>query len=139
MKAEQDRKDELAKIEREKQAKIAAEREALRKKKEAQDAVKRKARLKEEAKKREAFKQKRAERKKGKAKARLVKELKKFINAKNLEDNAYTIKNLVDNNVFEWEIKLYAPEGSLWEYHSFKVTIYFPIDYPKKPPEMKFD
>ena len=82
--------------------------------KDKKEAEKKKAKAKEEAEKRKAFKLKRMAKKKAKAKTRLIKELKKFINAKELEDNAYTIKNLVNNNIFEWEVKLYAPEGSLW-------------------------
>uniref|UniRef100_A0A7S2LGN5 E2 ubiquitin-conjugating enzyme n=1 Tax=Skeletonema marinoi TaxID=267567 RepID=A0A7S2LGN5_9STRA len=43
-----------------------------------------------------------------------------------------------DSNVYEWDILIMGPDGTLYEGGFFKALLTFPADFPNLPPEMKF-
>ncbi|TPX70535.1 hypothetical protein CcCBS67573_g06472 [Chytriomyces confervae] len=43
-----------------------------------------------------------------------------------------------DSNVYEWELMIMGPEGTLYEGGFFKAKLTFPTEYPLLPPKMKF-
>lgn len=43
-----------------------------------------------------------------------------------------------DSNVFEWEILIMGPDGTLYEGGFFKALLVFPSDFPNMPPTMTF-
>ncbi|KAJ1547077.1 Ubiquitin-conjugating enzyme E2 15 [Cladochytrium tenue] len=43
-----------------------------------------------------------------------------------------------DSNIYEWEVMVMGPEGTLYEGGFFKARLSFPQDYPLMPPKMKF-
>ncbi|KAI9342187.1 ubiquitin-conjugating enzyme/RWD-like protein [Zopfochytrium polystomum] len=43
-----------------------------------------------------------------------------------------------DDNIYEWEVMIMGPEGTLYEGGFFKALLTFPPDYPLMPPKMKF-
>jgi len=44
-----------------------------------------------------------------------------------------------DNNLGEWAATLIGPSGSPYEGGTFELSINFPMDYPFKPPKIKFE
>ncbi|KAI8808644.1 ubiquitin-conjugating enzyme/RWD-like protein [Cladochytrium replicatum] len=45
---------------------------------------------------------------------------------------------LADDNIYEWDVLIMGPEGTLFEGGFFKARLSFPVDYPLMPPKMKF-
>ena len=43
-----------------------------------------------------------------------------------------------DDNVYEWEIMIMGPDGTLFEGGFFKAKLVFPSDFPNMPPTMTF-
>ena len=43
-----------------------------------------------------------------------------------------------DNNIYEWELMLIGPDGTLYEGGFFKALLKFPSDFPNMPPSMHF-
>jgi len=43
-----------------------------------------------------------------------------------------------DSNVYEWEILVMGPDGTLYEGGFFKAKLVFPPDFPNQPPTMTF-
>eukprot|EP00978_Attheya_sp_CCMP212_P034442 scaffold144165_cov54-Attheya_sp.AAC.1 len=43
-----------------------------------------------------------------------------------------------DNNVYDWEILIMGPDGTLYEGGFFKARLVFPPDFPNMPPTMTF-
>lgn len=43
-----------------------------------------------------------------------------------------------DSNVFDWEILIMGPDGTLYEGGFFKARLVFPKDFPNMPPTMTF-
>lgn len=43
-----------------------------------------------------------------------------------------------DSNVYEWEILMMGPDGTLYEGGFFKARLVFPSDFPNMPPTMTF-
>ncbi|XP_075690667.1 ubiquitin-conjugating enzyme E2 G1-like isoform X1 [Rhinoderma darwinii] len=43
-----------------------------------------------------------------------------------------------DNDIYKWEVLLIGPQDTLFEGGFFKVHLTFPVDYPLRPPKMKF-
>ncbi|XP_013403676.1 ubiquitin-conjugating enzyme E2 R2 [Lingula anatina] len=43
-----------------------------------------------------------------------------------------------DDNLFEWEVAIFGPPGTLYEAGYFKAHMKFPSDYPYSPPSVKF-
>ena len=43
-----------------------------------------------------------------------------------------------NNNLFEWEATIIGPSDTVYEGGLFKLDIYFPTNYPYKPPELVF-
>merc|ERR1711966_145683 len=44
-----------------------------------------------------------------------------------------------DSNVYDWEILIMGPDGTLYEGGFFKARLVFPKDFPNKPPKMTFE
>ena len=66
---------------------------------------------------------------------RLKKELEEITNDPPTNCSA-GIKN---ENIFTWEASIIGPEKTPYENGVFKLLIFFPDDYPFKPPKVKFD
>ncbi|KAI9006143.1 ubiquitin-conjugating enzyme/RWD-like protein [Gaertneriomyces semiglobifer] len=45
---------------------------------------------------------------------------------------------LADDNIYEWDVMIVGPEGTLYEGGFFKARLSFPTSYPQMPPKMKF-
>lgn len=43
-----------------------------------------------------------------------------------------------DSNLYDWEILIMGPDGTLYEGGFFKARLVFPKDFPNKPPKMTF-
>jgi ubiquitin-conjugating enzyme E2 R len=43
-----------------------------------------------------------------------------------------------DDNIFEWEVAIFGPPGTLYEGGYFKAHMKFPNDYPYNPPAVRF-
>ncbi|KAJ3132446.1 ubiquitin-conjugating enzyme E2 G1 [Physocladia obscura] len=43
-----------------------------------------------------------------------------------------------DSNIYEWELMIMGPEGTLYEGGFFKAKLIFPKEYPLLPPKMTF-
>ena len=43
-----------------------------------------------------------------------------------------------DSNVYDWEILIMGPDGTLYEGGFFKARLVFPKDFPNMPPTMTF-
>jgi ubiquitin-protein ligase len=72
-------------------------------------------------------------------KRRLNKELADI--AKNIEsDENKTVRSIsiVDNNIFHWSADFVGPKGCPYEDYLYTLDISIPIDYPFKPPKIKF-
>lgn len=65
---------------------------------------------------------------------RLTKELKE------IETNPppYCFANIVNDDIFHWEGTIIGPPDTPYENGLFKLNIYFPPDYPFKPPKVSF-
>ena len=44
----------------------------------------------------------------------------------------------VEDNIFNWKAQMYGPEGTPYEGGIFNLDIFFPTEYPWKPPMVKF-
>jgi len=62
-------------------------------------------------------------------------ELKK-IQAEPVE--GFRVKLVNDDNIFEWEVAIFGPPGTLYEGGYFKAHMKFPPDYPYSPPSVRF-
>ncbi|PVD20260.1 hypothetical protein C0Q70_20757 [Pomacea canaliculata] len=62
-------------------------------------------------------------------------ELKK-IQAEPVE--GFQVKLINDDNIFEWEVAIFGPPGTLYEGGYFKAHMKFPADYPYSPPSVRF-
>ncbi|KAJ3185468.1 ubiquitin-conjugating enzyme E2 G1 [Geranomyces variabilis] len=45
---------------------------------------------------------------------------------------------LHDDNIYEWDVMIVGPEGTLYEGGFFKARLSFPSSYPQAPPTMRF-
>ena len=45
---------------------------------------------------------------------------------------------LVNDNLFEWEVAIFGPPNTLYQGGYFKSRIKFPLDYPYSPPTVRF-
>ncbi|KAI8917577.1 hypothetical protein PhCBS80983_g02707 [Powellomyces hirtus] len=45
---------------------------------------------------------------------------------------------LVGDNIYEWDVMILGPEGTLYEGGFFKARLSFPTSYPQMPPQMRF-
>lgn len=60
---------------------------------------------------------------------------------KKLQDEpveGFRCRLLNDENLFEWEVAIFGPPGTLYEGGYFKAMMKFPSDYPYNPPSVKF-
>jgi ubiquitin-conjugating enzyme E2 R len=62
-------------------------------------------------------------------------ELKK-INDEPVE--GFQVRLVNDDNIFEWQVAIFGPPGTLYEGGYFKALMKFPHDYPYSPPTVKF-
>lgn len=51
---------------------------------------------------------------------------------------SFEIDQNVEENLFEWHVKLRAPKGSLYQGAVFNLKVTFPSEYPFKPPQIVF-
>jgi len=56
---------------------------------------------------------------------------------KNPPDNV-SVGLVDDSNIYEWELMLIGPDGTLYEGGFFNAILKFPKDFPNMPPEMRF-
>jgi len=52
--------------------------------------------------------------------------------------DGFSIGLVDDSNIYEWQIMIEGPVGTLFEGGLFPAILKFPQEYPDKPPEMKF-
>ena len=45
---------------------------------------------------------------------------------------------LDDNNIYKWEVMIVGPPETYYEGGLFKAHLEFPLDFPQRPPKMKF-
>ncbi|XP_041371358.1 ubiquitin-conjugating enzyme E2 R2-like [Gigantopelta aegis] len=50
----------------------------------------------------------------------------------------FRVKLINDDNLFEWEVAIFGPPGTLYEGGYFKAHMKFPQDYPYSPPSVRF-
>jgi len=50
----------------------------------------------------------------------------------------FQVRLVNDDNIFEWEVAIFGPPGTLYEGGYFKALMKFPQDYPYSPPTVKF-
>jgi len=50
----------------------------------------------------------------------------------------FRVKLVSDDNIFEWEVAIFGPPGTLYEGGYFKAHMKFPADYPYSPPTVRF-
>ncbi|KAI8792974.1 ubiquitin-conjugating enzyme E2 R2, partial [Biomphalaria glabrata] len=50
----------------------------------------------------------------------------------------FRVKLVNDDNLFEWEVAIFGPPGTLYEGGYFKAHMKFPPDYPYSPPSVRF-
>jgi len=50
----------------------------------------------------------------------------------------FRVKLLKEDNLYEWEVAIFGPPGTLYEGAYFKAMLRFPTDYPYSPPSVKF-
>jgi len=62
-------------------------------------------------------------------------ELKKIVSE---PVEGFRVKLVDDDNLFEWEVAIFGPPGTLYEGGYFKAVMKFPSDYPYSPPSVKF-
>ena len=72
----------------------------------------------------------------------LIKELVKFQNNSDLEQNCYTVDywdpDSNDPDPYHWKVTLTGPQGTLYENGYFQLEVKFPDNYPDSPPKIKF-
>jgi ubiquitin-conjugating enzyme E2 G1 len=66
--------------------------------------------------------------------ALLMKQLKQL--SKNPPEGIYV--GLVDDDIYEWQVMVEGPEGTLFEGGYFPARLSFPVEFPLKPPSMRF-
>lgn len=52
--------------------------------------------------------------------------------------NGFSAGLIDDNDIYKWEVLIMGPPDTLYEGGFFKAHLYFPTDYPLRPPKMKF-
>lgn len=50
----------------------------------------------------------------------------------------FRVRLVNDDNIFEWEVAIFGPPGTLYEAGYFKAHMKFPHDYPYSPPTVRF-
>jgi len=68
---------------------------------------------------------------------RILNEVKKLREQEIDYKKMFTIE-MVDDDIYHWEVLLYGPEGSLYDGYQFKLDIKIPINYPFSAPRVKF-
>lgn len=67
--------------------------------------------------------------------ARLMSDLREMTNDPNEGCSAAPVN---DDNIFVWASSLFGPSETPWEGGIFAMRIFFPPDYPVKPPKVRF-
>lgn len=52
--------------------------------------------------------------------------------------NGFSAGLIDDNDIYKWEVLIMGPPDTLYEGGFFKAHLYFPVEYPLRPPKMKF-
>lgn len=52
--------------------------------------------------------------------------------------DGFSVGLVDDANIYEWQIMIEGPSGTLWEGGLFPATLTFPSSYPASPPVMRF-
>lgn len=68
---------------------------------------------------------------------RIQNEVKALRNSGTEYDKLFKI-DMVDDNIYHWNVILYGPQDSLYTGCNFKLDITIPYDYPFSPPHVKF-
>lgn len=50
----------------------------------------------------------------------------------------FKVKLKDDDNIFEWDVAIFGPPGTLYQGGYFKASMVFPMDYPYSPPSISF-
>lgn len=50
----------------------------------------------------------------------------------------FFVKLVDESNIYEWEILIVGPDGTMYEEGMFKARLVFPNDFPNMPPTMTF-
>lgn len=50
----------------------------------------------------------------------------------------FKVRLVQEDNIFEWEVAIFGPPGTLYEGGYFKARMKFPSDYPYSPPSVRF-
>jgi len=50
----------------------------------------------------------------------------------------FQVRLVNEDNIFEWEVAIFGPPGTLYEGGYFKAHMKFPHDYPYSPPSIRF-
>jgi len=50
----------------------------------------------------------------------------------------FRVRLVHDDSIFEWEVAIFGPPGTLYEGGYFKALMKFPQDYPYSPPSVRF-
>lgn len=61
---------------------------------------------------------------------------------KSLKDEpleGFRVKLVNDENMFDWEVAIFGPPGTIYQGGYFKARMHFPQDYPFSPPSLRFD
>lgn len=52
--------------------------------------------------------------------------------------NGFSAGLIDDSDIYKWEVLVIGPPDTLYEGGFFKAILTFPVDYPHRPPKMKF-
>ncbi|PAA73817.1 hypothetical protein BOX15_Mlig020434g1 [Macrostomum lignano] len=50
----------------------------------------------------------------------------------------FKVKLKDEDNIFEWDVAIFGPPGTLYQGGYFKASMVFPMDYPYSPPSISF-
>ena len=69
------------------------------------------------------------------ARQRLLRDFKAF----EANENETIMASPSENDIFLWEGVIFGPEDTPWDGGCFKLTMKFPSEYPRKPPEVRMN
>ena len=45
----------------------------------------------------------------------------------------------LETNLLVWQAVIFGPDDSIWEGGTYKLVMEFPLEYPNKPPKVRFN